>query len=590
MCRSEAPCSLTMRKMASIPAKSVPLGCLRSRSRRSYSSSAVTRISSRGCARRGFPRPGGLCQDPPEEVRDARIDPRRGLRLVVAVAGPDPAQLLHLQPPEGPVVTGAPEWSLFLGFGLYLLLMIVVGIVTVRYMRSLDDFVLGGRRLGPWVAAISERASGESAWFLLGLPGAAYAVGFMEFWSVIGIGFGIFFSWALVAYGLRRMSEETGALTIPDFLESRFPGSARAVRVLATGIILFFYTIYVGAQLVGAGKILHATFGLDPGHGMLLGAAIVVVYTVLGGFLAVAWTDLFQGLLMAVVAVVLPVLGLMHLAGEGGFVSSLAVRGEDFLAMNAGKTGRAFVFGVMIGGLSWGFGYFGQPHLLTRYMAFRRLKDIRFGSLIAMSWVLIAYWGAMFIGLTAVGVLGPDVADPDQVMPLLAKALVPAWIAGIMISGAVAAMMSTADSQLMVASSSLVEDLYVKIHRHGRPPADPGRLVLLGRIAAAAIAAVALWLAFANEDLIYDMVAYAWSGLGSSFGPVILLAIWWRGLTRGGVVAGMVVGMASTILWKNVAALQDFVDLKAASFVLALAAALLVSGLGIGARVIRSDK
>ncbi len=479
----------------------------------------------------------------------------------------------------------ATEWPLLLGFGLYLLLMLLIGFITVRYMRSLDDFVLGGRRLGPWVAAISERASGESAWFLLGLPGAAYAVGFREFWSVIGIGFGIFFSWSLVAYGLRKISGDTGALTIPDFLDARFPRSGHSLRVLATAIILFFYTSYIGAQIVGSGKILQATFGITPHVGMVLGAVVVIFYTVLGGFLAVAWTDLFQGLLMAAVAFLLPVLGILKLGTEG-FTASLAAQGPGFLAIDAGQTGRAFLFGVMIGGLSWGFGYFGQPHLLTRYMAIRKARDIRFGSLIAMSWVLVAYWGAAFIGLVAVGILGPSIADPDQVMPLLAKTLVPAWLAGIMISGAVAAMMSTADSQIMVASSSLVQDVYVRIIRRGKPTASPARLVLLGRLAAVLIAVVALWLAFVNQDLIYDMVAYAWSGLGSSFGPVILLAIWWKGLTRGGVIAGMIVGMTSTVLWKNFDALQTILDIKAASFLLAFAAALLVSWVGVGARAI----
>ncbi|MCA9729066.1 MAG: hypothetical protein KC729_15350 [Candidatus Eisenbacteria bacterium] len=212
----------------------------------------------------------------------------------------------------------APAPSLFLGFGLYLVLMLVIGIWTVRYMHDLGDFLLGGRRLGPWVTAISERASGESAWFLLGLPGAAYAAGFREFWSVIGIGFGIFTSWTLIARGLRRMSEESDSLTIPDFLASRFPGSEHWVRGIATTIILVFYTSYIGAQLVGAGKILHATFGMDPNLGIWIGAFVVLFYTMMGGFLAVAWTDLAQGLLMVGVAIALPVLGVIHLGGIDG--------------------------------------------------------------------------------------------------------------------------------------------------------------------------------------------------------------------------------------------------------------------------------
>ncbi len=479
-------------------------------------------------------------------------------------------------------MTGAIEWPLLIGFGGYLVLMIVVGFTTVRYMRSLDDFVLGGRRLGPWVAAISERASGESAWFLLGLPGAAYAVGFREFWSVIGIAFGILGSWSLVAYRLRRQTAESDSLTIPDFLESRFPRTGPALRIVATAIVAFFYTTYLAAQFVGGGKILNAAFGIDLLPAMALGAGIVVLYTALGGFLAVAWTDLFQGILMAIVAVVLPAVAFLHLGAEG-FTSTLAARGPEFLTMDAGKTGRAFLFGVMIGGLSWGLGYFGQPHLLVRYMAVRRPRDIRAGRLIALSWVLVAYWGAVFIGLTAVGILGPSVADPDQVMPLLAKALMPAWLAGIMISGAVAAMMSTADSQLMVVSSAVVQDVYVKLLRRGRAAEPPARLVTMSRLVTLGISVVAFILALTSQKLIYEMVSYAWAGLGSSFGPVILLALWWKGLTRGGVIAGMLTGMVSTILWKNFAALQALLDLKAASFVLAFAAAILISRLGVGA-------
>ena len=480
-------------------------------------------------------------------------------------------------------MTGDP--ALLLGFGLYLGLMLVIGVATVRYMRSLDDFVLGGRRLGPWVTAISERASGESAWFLLGLPGATYALGFQEFWSVIGIALGIFASWTLIAVRLRNSTGRLGALTIPDYLAARFPGPGHGIRALATVIILVFYTTYVGAQFVGAGKILNATFGLDETWGMVLGAVVVLAYTVMGGFLAVAWTDLFQGLLMAVVAVALPILGLIHLGGIGGFTDALAAQGPEFLTLNAGKTGHAFLFGVMVGGLSWGLGYFGQPHLLTRYMAIRRVQDLRVGTLIAMSWVLVAYWGAAFIGLIGIGVLGPGLEDPEQVMPFLARALVPAWLAGIMISGAVAAMMSTADSQLLVATSSLTEDVYLKLLRRGRPPVHPGRLVLLGRLAAILITLVALGFAFGNRQLIFDMVAYAWSGLGSSFGPVLLLTLWWRGTTRGGLVAGLAVGMVTTVLWQNAPGLQEMLDIKAASFLLSLIAAVALSLLGVGDRM-----
>ena len=482
--------------------------------------------------------------------------------------------------------------TLLIGLGTYLLLMIGIGIACARLMGSVDDYAIGGRRLGPWVTAISERASGESAWFLLGLPGAAYALGFTEFWSVIGIAFGIFASWTLIALPLRKETERLGAITLPEYFARRFGDRGHVLRLLATVIILAFYTFYVAAQFVGAGQILNATFGLPVLTGLLIGAGIVVLYTLAGGFLAVAWTDLVQGLLMAAVSFVLPLLALVHLGGPSGFLESVSDRGPEFLAMNGGETGRAFVFGVMIGSLSWGFGYLGQPHLLTRYMAIRKPSQVRQGTAIAMSWVLIAYWGAMFVGLTGAGVFGGTLEDPEQVMPLMAKTLLPGWIAGFFIAGAVAAMMSTADSQLLVAGSSLVEDVYAKLLHRGEP-LTPARSLLMGRVATLVVALVAMGLAV-NEvqaaaaakeagveraGLIYAMVAYAWSGLGSSFGPPLVLSLWWRRTTRAGVLAGMSAGLLTTIVWKRLPAseLTEVLDLKFVSFAVALLATWLVS-------------
>ncbi len=458
------------------------------------------------------------------------------------------------------------DYSILAGLVLYLLLMIGVGLACYRYMKTLDDFVLGGRRLGPWVSAISERASGESAWFLLGLPGAAYGLGFTEYWSVIGIAAGILASWTFIAIPLRRETARLGALTLPDYFELRFGDRSRLLRLVSMAVILFFYTAYVAAQLHGAGKLLNATFGIPAVWGIVIGATIVVFYTLMGGFLAVAWTDLIQGLMMSVVAVVLPIVGLIHLGGPGELVNRLAVRGPEFLSMSGGKVGHAFVFGVVVGGLSWGFGYLGQPHILTRYMAIRRTSELRQGGMLAMTWTLLSYWGAPFIGFLGVAVLGPELADPEQVMPLLAKALVPGWLAGLMIAGATAAMMSTADSQLLVATSTLVEDIYVRMFRP--EGASAARLVALSRLATIVMAAIAFVLAlsaYLGSELIDGMVAYAWTGLGASFGPPLLMSLWWRRTTRNGVLAGMLGGMIATVIWKNVPALNAALDIKAAA-------------------------
>jgi sodium/proline symporter len=472
------------------------------------------------------------------------------------------------------------DLSILAGLLVYLVVMLGVGLFAYRYMNTLDDFVLGGRRLGPWVSAISERASGESAWFLLGLPGAAYGAGFTEYWSVIGIAAGILASWTFIAMPLRRETARMGALTLPDYFEMRFKDSTRLLRLISMIAILLFYTAYVAAQLHGAGKILNATFGIDKFWGIVIGAAVVLFYTLLGGFLAVAWTDVVQGLLMTGVSVLLPLVGLYHLGGFGVLIERLSPAGADYLSISGGKTGHAFIFGVAVGGLSWGFGYLGQPHLLTRYMAIRKTSELRQGGVIAMCWVLLSYWGAPLIGVVGLAVLGPGLADPEQVMPILSKTLLPGWLAGIMIAGATAAMMSTADSQLLVATSTLVEDIYVRMVR---PKADPGKLVLLSRLATILIASVAFVLALMalkGSALIDGMVAYAWTGLGASFGPPLLLSLWWRRTTRAGALAGMIGGMISAIVWQNSAGLQELLDIKAAAVLISAALVAGVSLLG----------
>jgi sodium/proline symporter len=468
------------------------------------------------------------------------------------------------------------DYSLLIGILVYLVILIVIGVTAARRMKGLDDFVLGGRRIGPLAAAVSERASGESSWFLLGLPGAAYAVGFTEFWSVIGIAFGIFFSWTFLAVPLRRQTEKYGALTIPDYFAARFSGGGNTLRVVSMVIIIFFYTLYVAAQFIGGGKLLSAVFPLSIAWGMVITAAIVMLYTLLGGFLAVVWTDVVQGIMMAFVAFILPILGIIKLGGPVFLIDRLGeVGGEFSMTMNAGKTGAAFVFGVMLGSLSWGLGYLGQPHLLTRYMAIKRPVEIRRGTLIAMIWVLIAYWGAAMIGIVGAGTFETALADNEQVMPLLARYLLPGWIAGLMLAGAIAAMMSTADSQLIVVTSSIVEDIYVKLLKI---KSDPRVLVFVSRVVTIAVSAVALVLAFRAQDTIFDLVSYAWAGLGASFGPPLLLALRWKRVTYVGVLLGMVAGGASSVLWKNVAFLDDsLIDLKLASFVIALAVTVLAS-------------
>lgn len=460
--------------------------------------------------------------------------------------------------------------GILVGLIFYFVVMLFIGLITQRYMKSLDDFLLGGRKLGPIVIAFSERASGESAWFILGLPGFAYATGMSVYWTVIGIALGVFLSWTLIALRLRRKTGEYNSLTIPDYLESRFRDNTKVLRGISALIIIIFYLVYLGAQFIGAGKILNATFGLNENLGMLVGAGIVVLYTVMGGFAAVALTDLVQGIIMLITAVILPLVGLIYIGGFGDLIHKLDPK---FLHITGGNWGRDVLVGTVIGGMAVGLGYFGQPHLLTRYMAINDVKNIKKGVLIAVLWVLFAYWGAAFMGIIG-KVMFPNLTDPEKVMPTMALTLFPPILAGFVISGAIAAMMSTADSQLLVVASSVVEDIYRKIL--GRETTNE-RFVFISRIITVLVAIVAFLMALFAKQIIYWLVLYAWSGLGASFGPPILLSLYSKKINKWGVLAGLISGTLTTIIWYNIPILKGTVYEMVPAFFVSLVLTYLVS-------------
>ncbi|MBL7073797.1 sodium/proline symporter [candidate division KSB1 bacterium] len=440
-----------------------------------------------------------------------------------------------------------------IGFIVYLILVLVVGFLTFRLTRTLADFILAGRRLGHWVVAFSERASGESAWLLIGLPGLAWASGFSAIWPAVGCTFGIFFSWTFIAKRLRLQSARLNALTLPDFFEARFKDSSHTLRILSTVIIVFFFALYVAAQFLGAGKVLNATFGISQFWGMVIGACIILFYTIMGGFFAVAWTDLVQGSLMVFTLVLLPVVGLIEMGGVGKLAQSLNSLNPDLLLVGGGQSGWPML-ATVIGGLGIGLGYMGQPHLVTRFMAIRDPQRLRQGTLIAVGWAILAFWGAVFIGIVGLGLLGQVVQDQEQIMPYMANYLLPSGIAGILIAGAIAAMMSTADSQLLVTTSAISEDIYRQMINKG---AAQERLVLISRVATVIIGIVAFILALMAESLVYWLVLYAWAGLGASFGPALLLSLWWKKVTKEGVMAGMITGTLTVLVWYNVPVLKN---------------------------------
>ncbi len=455
----------------------------------------------------------------------------------------------------------------------------IVGVITARMTKNIKDFALGGHRLGPTVIAFSERASGESAWLIIGLPGAAMVAGLLELWTVVGCITGIILSWIIIAKPIRSATDEFGAITLPELLAKKYNDENGTIRWLSSIIITFFFTFYVAAQFAGAGKVLNVTFGLTEMQGMIIGAFIIVFYTILGGFLAVAWTDLIQGIIMIGTLVILPVVGWIEYANlpvhEAVF---------DWSTLFNGKSGVPALIGV-IGGLSWGLGYVGQPHLIARFMAIDKIENIKISRRIAAAWAIPAFFGSLVIGLVGIkllsaGVLGNEsivsgiINDPEKLMPLMATTLLNPWIAGILISGAIAAMMSTADSQLLVSTTVLTEDVFSRIFKTSTNKID---LLFIGRICTVIIGLVAFVFAWKTENLVFEMVSYAWSGLGASFGPALLLTLWWKKTTKKGVMAGLITGALVTIVWANVDGLQALITERFSSFVLAFLAVIIFS-------------
>ncbi len=473
-------------------------------------------------------------------------------------------------------------------FILYLIFLLGVGVWTFKFNKTQEDYLLAGRKLGPWVTAFSERASGESAWLLLALPGAAITVGLGETWTVIGIILGIIASWFLIAQKLREETEKYGTLTIPEYLHRRFDDQTNIIRLFSAFIIAFFFTFYVSAQFHASGKVLHSLFNMSPIYGISIGAAIIIVYTLMGGFYAVAWTDLLQGILMFGTLVILPIAGFIELLNsERTLADSLSQAETIFNSHNSVNNssylmGKSGIAGLMaaLGGLSWGLGYLGQPHLVIRYMAIRKSEEVKIARKIAIAWAIPGITGAFLIGLVSLMYFGPEYfqnVDSEQAMPRLASELLHPIIAGLFISGAVAAMMSTADSQLLVSTSAITEDF---IHQYLGMKLSDRSLVNLSRIMIVLLGLVAFGIALFSElqgKKIFGIVSYAWSGLGSAFGPALVLTLWWKRITRKGIIAGLLTGFITTIIWANVELLQSSVTERLTSFIFAFVIIIIVS-------------
>ena len=431
---------------------------------------------------------------------------------------------------------------------IYFVAMIVIGLWAYQRTDDMDDYMLAGRNLGPLSTALSAGASDMSGWLLMGLPGAFYLSGMSAMWLPIGLTVGAWLNWKYTAPRLRTYTEVAdNSLTIPTFLSARLHDGSRLIQIGAGVIILVFFTFYVSSGMVAGGRFFEASFGVDYRLGMILVAGITVLYTLVGGFLAVAYTDVVQGLMMVTALVAVPVAGLLGLGGPDPLISTINELDPGTWALWGASTSLMSI----VSAAAWGLGYFGQPHIIVRFMALETPQQAKAGRRIGIGWMALACLGAAATALVGIATYRRDTGrlpDPETVFISLGQLLFHPFVAGFMLAAILAAIMSTISSQLLVSSSALVEDLY---HAFNRKELGEKSSVLLGRVAVMIVSVVAALMAWQADDSILKLVSFAWAGFGASFGPVVLLALYWRRLTRWGALAGMTTGAVVAAVWAN---------------------------------------
>ncbi|HPF25570.1 MAG TPA: sodium/proline symporter PutP [Steroidobacteraceae bacterium] len=436
---------------------------------------------------------------------------------------------------------------------LYMGVCLLLGFVAYRRTTNLGDFILGGRSLGSYVTAFSAQATDMSGWLLMGLPGLAYASGFDSIWMLLGLVVGTYLNWKLVAARLREATERLGdSLTLPDYFEHRFADRSGLLRTASALFILVFFVFYTSSGFVAAGKLFESLFGLPYLQSMFWGSAVMLAYTFFGGFLAVSWSDVLQGTLMFVTLVVVAVLGVMLAGGPVDTIARLNALDAQLLDPFIGEAGQTIGWIGIASLAGWGLGYAGQPHILARFMAARSVAAIATARRVAMVWVVVVLVAAVVVGVTGLLVLPQPLAgaDSEKVFITMATTFLPPALAGICLAGVMAAVMSTASAQLLVASSAFAQDIYRGLLRR-----DAGQAELLwtGRVAVLAIAALAFALARNPDSKVLDLVSWAWAGFGAAFGPAVILSLYWDRMTRAGAFAGILTGGLTVVLWQQLA-------------------------------------
>lgn len=443
---------------------------------------------------------------------------------------------------------------MYVTFTIYIIAVLLIGLAAYFSTRNFDDYILGGRSLGSFVTAMSAGASDMSGWLLMGLPGAIYASGLSEAWIAIGLTVGAYFNWLLVAGRLRVHTEfNSNALTLPDYFYHRFGGQEKLMKVISAAIILFFFTIYCASGIVAGARLFQSLFDVSYVQAMWLGAGATIVYTFIGGFLAVSWTDTIQATLMIFALILTPIM--VYLALGGADEMNAAIQS---VAQNTGKEYGSLIAGTTLMGIistaAWGLGYFGQPHILARFMAAESVKSLTSARRIGMTWMILCLAGACAVGYFGIAYFGGHPqqegtmsGNNERIFIALTTLLFNPWIAGVILSAILAAVMSTLSCQLLVCSSAITEDFYKGFLR---PNAPQNELVWIGRIMVLAVAVVAIVIASNPDSKVLSLVSYAWAGFGAAFGPVVIFSVFWKRMTAAGALAGMIVGAVTVVAWK----------------------------------------
>lgn len=449
------------------------------------------------------------------------------------------------------------EVGVLISIGIYLVSMLLIGYFAYRKTTDLSDYMLGGRNLGPAVTALSAGASDMSGWLLMGLPGAMYVSGLSAGWIVVGLTAGMYLNWLYVAPRLRTYTEVAdNSITIPDYFENRFKDGSRLLRITSAIVIFVFFTFYTSSGMVAGGELFKSAFGLDYQWGIWITAGVVILYTLFGGFLAVSWTDFVQGTIMFIALILVPVVTIMNIGGMDTAFSE--IRSIDPTLLDALK--GTSVIGI-ISLMAWGLGYFGQPHIIVRFMAITSVKEMKSARRIGMGWMIFSIVGAMFTGLIGIAyfsVNNTKLENPETVFIVLSDVLFHPLITGFLLAAILAAIMSTISSQLLVTASALTEDFYKAFFRRS---ASDKELVLVGRLSLLAVALIALFLAFNPSETILNLVGYAWAGFGAAFGPVVLLSLYWKRMTKWGALAGMIIGAITVIVWDQIPAFDEIYEI-----------------------------